>query len=169
MMNSLGLHFSNEDREQAEVGMNHERSETGAETLLDTEDLRRRISASSSRHSSQKHSSQKPSPQPSRGRALHPPYSRGSPRSGIQMLDDERRRVHEATIEPQGAPNVIPPASLQRSRTLVLMFDGTGDQFDDDNSNLVQLMTALYKDDRTQQMVYYQVCLLVMPPSLYMY
>jgi len=38
----------------------------------------------------------------------------------------------------------------------VLCFDGTGDQFDDDNSNIVQLFSLLQKDDHTQQMVYYQ-------------
>ncbi|KAG9221907.1 hypothetical protein CCMSSC00406_0005732 [Pleurotus cornucopiae] len=35
-------------------------------------------------------------------------------------------------------------------------FDGTGDQFDGDNSNIVQLFTLLKKDDRDVQMVYYQ-------------
>ncbi|TFK60892.1 hypothetical protein BDN72DRAFT_965473 [Pluteus cervinus] len=41
-------------------------------------------------------------------------------------------------------------------RTLVLCFDGTGDQFDADNSNIVQLFSMLKKDDRSKQMVYYQ-------------
>ncbi|KAJ7088156.1 hypothetical protein C8R44DRAFT_991193 [Mycena epipterygia] len=41
-------------------------------------------------------------------------------------------------------------------RCLILCFDGTGDQFDADNSNIVQLVSALKKDDRTKQMVYYQ-------------
>ncbi|KIL57003.1 hypothetical protein M378DRAFT_88465, partial [Amanita muscaria Koide BX008] len=41
-------------------------------------------------------------------------------------------------------------------RTLVLCFDGTGDQFDNDNSNIVQLVSMLKKDDKTKQMVYYQ-------------
>ncbi len=34
---------------------------------------------------------------------------------------------------------------------------GTGDQFDADNSNIVQLFSLLKKDDKTKQMVYYQV------------
>ncbi|KAJ3488319.1 hypothetical protein NLI96_g2922 [Meripilus lineatus] len=42
------------------------------------------------------------------------------------------------------------------SRTLVLCFDGTGDQFDSDNSNVVLLFSMLKKDDKKQQMVYYQ-------------
>jgi hypothetical protein len=41
-------------------------------------------------------------------------------------------------------------------RTLVLCFDGTGDQFDADNSNIVQLFSTLKKDDKEQQLVYYQ-------------
>ncbi|KAI0319544.1 hypothetical protein OF83DRAFT_772062 [Amylostereum chailletii] len=41
-------------------------------------------------------------------------------------------------------------------RTLVLCFDGKGDSFDADNSNIVQLFSMLKKDDRSKQMVYYQ-------------
>lgn len=50
--------------------------------------------------------------------------------------------------------DIIPPD--HDGRTLVLCFDGTGDQFDSDNSNIVQLFTMLKKDDRSKQMVYYQ-------------
>ncbi|KAJ7912889.1 hypothetical protein B0H13DRAFT_2005834 [Mycena leptocephala] len=49
----------------------------------------------------------------------------------------------------------VPPKNDHRC--LILCFDGTGDQFDADNSNIVQLVSALKKDDRKQQMVYYQV------------
>jgi hypothetical protein len=62
----------------------------------------------------------------------------------------------------------------RRRRTLILCFDGTGDCFDDDNSNVVQLISMLKKDNTnevgvlapialltflnlSQQMVYYQV------------
>ncbi|KAF9528165.1 hypothetical protein CPB83DRAFT_855015 [Crepidotus variabilis] len=48
----------------------------------------------------------------------------------------------------------VPPS--HRHRTLVLCFDGTGDQFDDDNSNIVNLFAMLKKDDPSQQLVYYQ-------------
>ncbi|TFY82219.1 hypothetical protein EWM64_g1791 [Hericium alpestre] len=58
--------------------------------------------------------------------------------SGDRLYDDE----------------VIPPSHPYR--TLVLCFDGTGDQFDADNSNIIQLFSMLKKDDRNQQMVYYQ-------------
>ncbi|GAB1524336.1 hypothetical protein RhiTH_007489 [Rhizoctonia solani] len=51
-------------------------------------------------------------------------------------------------------PQVIP--DRHESRTLVLCFDGTGDQFDQDNSNIVQFFQLLKKDDRNKQMVYYQ-------------
>ncbi|KAF8171238.1 hypothetical protein K438DRAFT_1853048 [Mycena galopus ATCC 62051] len=49
---------------------------------------------------------------------------------------------------------VIPPE--HKFRTLVLCFDGTGDQFDSDNSNIVQFFSLLPKEDREKQMVYYQ-------------
>lgn len=44
----------------------------------------------------------------------------------------------------------------QNRRIFVLCFDGTGDQFDADNTNIVQFCSALKKDDASQQMVYYQ-------------
>ncbi|KAG5340142.1 hypothetical protein E4T56_gene19446 [Termitomyces sp. T112] len=51
-------------------------------------------------------------------------------------------------------PKCIPPT--HSACTLVLCFDGTGDQFDSDNSNIVEFFTMLKKDDREKQMVYYQ-------------
>ncbi|KAF6754847.1 hypothetical protein DFP72DRAFT_1169843 [Ephemerocybe angulata] len=59
-----------------------------------------------------------------------------------------------ATLDPTIIPPFIPPT--HPNRTLVLCFDGTGDQFDADNSNIVQLVSLLKKDDRSKQMVYYQ-------------
>ncbi|CAE7128369.1 unnamed protein product [Rhizoctonia solani] len=53
-------------------------------------------------------------------------------------------------------PQVIPPEDSKRSRTLVLCFDGTGDQYDQDNSNIVQFIHLLSKDNPDNQMVYYQ-------------
>ena len=82
--------------------------------------------------------------------------------------------VYDATVIP----------SSHDARTLVLCFDGTGDQFDADvrpyspfagcasdrylahrtplfcclqNSNIVQFFSMLKKDDKSQQLVYYQV------------
>ncbi|KAL0063363.1 hypothetical protein AAF712_009758 [Marasmius tenuissimus] len=60
----------------------------------------------------------------------------------------------EATINPLNIPPIIPPEHSRR--TLVLCFDGTGDEFDNDNSNIVQFVSLLKKDDRSKQMVYYQ-------------
>ncbi|EEB87478.1 hypothetical protein MPER_15158, partial [Moniliophthora perniciosa FA553] len=42
------------------------------------------------------------------------------------------------------------------ARKLILCFDGTGDQFDEDNSNIIEFFHLLKKDDQEQQMVYYQ-------------
>jgi len=55
---------------------------------------------------------------------------------------------------PKWSSDVIP--EQHSSRTLILAFDGTGDQFDADNSNVVQFVYMLKKDDRREQMVYYQ-------------
>ncbi|KAK0237401.1 hypothetical protein EDD85DRAFT_830042 [Armillaria nabsnona] len=55
---------------------------------------------------------------------------------------------------PKDIPKTIPPK--HEYRTLVLCLDGTGDQFDADNSNIVQFFSLLKKDDPSQQMVYYQ-------------
>lgn len=54
-------------------------------------------------------------------------------------------------------PAFIPPDRSSLGRTLILCFDGTGNEFDADNSNIVQLVSLLKKDDSTKQMVYYQV------------
>ena len=69
---------------------------------------------------------------------------------------------------------IIPPTHAHR--TIILCFDGTGDQFDEDvrttffkkelptdvsqnskNSNIVQFFSMLRKDNKSEQMVYYQV------------
>ncbi|KAI0288164.1 hypothetical protein B0F90DRAFT_1812849 [Multifurca ochricompacta] len=52
-------------------------------------------------------------------------------------------------------PSLIP--SSHEARTLVLCFDGTGDQLDGHNSNVLQFFSMLKKDDKNQQLVYYQV------------
>ncbi|KAF8066494.1 hypothetical protein FPV67DRAFT_1190302 [Lyophyllum atratum] len=55
---------------------------------------------------------------------------------------------------PERLTGSVPPEHLYR--TLILCFDGTGDQFDADNSNIVELFSMLKKDDREHQMCYYQ-------------
>lgn len=109
--------------------------------------------------------------------------------------------VHSSSSE-LGDNDIIPPYEPAAPRTLVLCFDGTGDQFDSDvslsthptsyatselvtwhiaipaiprirgrvriytgvlthsrpqNSNVVKFFSLLKKDDRREQMVYYQV------------
>jgi hypothetical protein len=80
-------------------------------------------------------------------------------RTAMQILAEEKppppvRR--ENAIDPSAFPSVIPPD--HNNHTLVVCFDGTGDQFDADNSNIVQLVQLMKKDDNTKQLVYYQVC-----------
>lgn len=61
----------------------------------------------------------------------------------------EFKNVNGASVPP-----IIPPD--RPGRTLVLCFDGTGDQFDQDNSNIVEFFSLLKKDDSDKQLVYYQ-------------
>ncbi|PIL31280.1 hypothetical protein GSI_05978 [Ganoderma sinense ZZ0214-1] len=63
--------------------------------------------------------------------------------------------VHSSSSE-TGDNDIIPPYHPAAPRTLVLCFDGTGDQFDSDNSNVVKFFSLLKRDDRHEQMVYYQ-------------
>ncbi|KAI0333978.1 hypothetical protein GY45DRAFT_1243335 [Cubamyces sp. BRFM 1775] len=62
--------------------------------------------------------------------------------------------IGHSTSGETGDLDVVPPT--HPARTLVLCFDGTGDQFDSDNSNVVSFFSLLKKDDRKEQMVYYQ-------------
>jgi Uncharacterized alpha/beta hydrolase domain (DUF2235) len=72
----------------------------------------------------------------------------------------QHKSVSTESVVPgaDGEP-AIPPRSdpAFKCRTLVVCFDGTGDQFDDDNSNVVNFVSLLKKDVPAQQMVYYQV------------
>ncbi|KAI0778879.1 hypothetical protein BD413DRAFT_609432 [Trametes elegans] len=63
--------------------------------------------------------------------------------------------VHSSSSE-LGDNDIIPPYEPTAPRTLVLCFDGTGDEFDSDNSNVIKFFSLLKKDDRREQMVYYQ-------------
>ncbi|CAE6474913.1 unnamed protein product [Rhizoctonia solani] len=53
-------------------------------------------------------------------------------------------------------PQVVPDLASHTGRNLIVCFDGTGDQYDKDNSNIVRFVQLLKKDDRSKQMVYYQ-------------
>ncbi|KAF8586209.1 hypothetical protein K439DRAFT_1387499 [Ramaria rubella] len=77
-------------------------------------------------------------------------------RSDCSFTQTQVARARQAfPLTIKGAtPTVIPPE--HPFRTLVLCFDGTGDQFDIDNSNVVLLFSMLKKDDTKKQMCYYQ-------------
>ncbi|KAJ7615876.1 hypothetical protein FB45DRAFT_757594 [Roridomyces roridus] len=65
-----------------------------------------------------------------------------------------RRSTSHSVGEKDRSSPSVPPTN--RHRCLILCFDGTDNQFGADNSNVVQLVSALKKDDCTKQMVYYQ-------------
>jgi len=67
---------------------------------------------------------------------------------------DGRAPARDVTMSTFQGSTIVPPTN--KARTLVLCFDGTGDQFDNDNSNIVELFTCLAKGDTERQMVYYQ-------------
>jgi len=62
------------------------------------------------------------------------------------------------TLLPNSNPydEIIPHLDEVKHRNLILCFDGTGDQFDADNSNIVEFFSMLKRDDRSRQLVYYQ-------------
>ncbi|KAJ6541648.1 hypothetical protein B0H19DRAFT_959195 [Mycena capillaripes] len=88
------------------------------------------------------------------------PQSPVTPGSSLITPIDEYYPTFPKRRSPTGATpgydleRTIPP--MNDHRTLVLCFDGTGDQFDDDNSNVINFFTMLKKDDKSQQLVYYQ-------------
>jgi len=59
-------------------------------------------------------------------------------------------------VSSDGLPSVIPVRTTDHPRTLVVCFDGTGDQFQSDNSNVVKFVSMLSKEDPDKQLVYYQ-------------
>ena len=78
----------------------------------------------------------------------------------VDSIDTETAFLKQYDMQTPATPvrplrPVIPAG--HRHRTLVICFDGTGDQFDSDNSNVVQFVSLLKKDDKDKQLVYYQV------------
>jgi len=61
----------------------------------------------------------------------------------------------EATTSRSALPSYI-PQERYAGKMLIVCFDGTGNEFNTDNSNIVQLVSMLKRDDKTKQMVYYQ-------------
>ncbi|KAF8630983.1 hypothetical protein AX15_002693 [Amanita polypyramis BW_CC] len=95
-----------------------------------------------------------PQPSPTATRFVDSPARQTTIPDHYTRPDTQRR---EATFSPNSLPPYIPyELTPSSSKTLVLCFDGTGDQFDADNSNIVQFVSMLKKDDKMKQMVYYQ-------------
>lgn len=69
----------------------------------------------------------------------------------------EEKVTQEPRENPKYPPVIPPPSNDHSGRTLIVCFDGTGDQFDNDNSNVVKFLSLLKKDNRSKQLVYYQV------------
>ncbi|KAM0748030.1 hypothetical protein T439DRAFT_328684 [Meredithblackwellia eburnea MCA 4105] len=81
-------------------------------------------------------------------------------KSGEQRDSEAPSSYHYQThAGPQPIPEYVAARRAafpkRENRTLVLCFDGTGDQFDADNTNVVRLFEALKKSDPTQ-LIYYQ-------------
>jgi uncharacterized protein (DUF2235 family) len=77
----------------------------------------------------------------------------------VNSIDTETGFLKQYDLQTPATPvrplrTVIPAG--HRHRTLIVCFDGTGDQFDNDNSNVVQFVSLLKKDDKDKQLVYYQ-------------
>ncbi|KAI7694561.1 hypothetical protein KC322_g10347 [Hortaea werneckii] len=78
---------------------------------------------------------------------------------GGDYLDESSTQVNDASRAPK-FPKYIHAARdahtyKQRGRTIVICLDGTGDKFDADNSNIVELVQCLKKDS-PKQITYYQ-------------
>ncbi|KAJ7712368.1 hypothetical protein B0H16DRAFT_1625180 [Mycena metata] len=70
-------------------------------------------------------------------------------------VPDSPRSFEEKDQRDARPPMIFVPPKND-NRCLILCFDGTGDSFDADNSNIVNFVSALKKDERSKQMVYYQ-------------
>lgn len=78
----------------------------------------------------------------------------------VNSIDTETGILKQYDLQTPATPvrplrPVIPAG--HRHRTLIVCFDGTGDQFDNDNSNVVNFVSLLKKDDKDKQLIYYQV------------
>lgn len=65
-------------------------------------------------------------------------------------------RLIQGQVKSQAANDNADMCSCQYSRTIVMCFDGTDEQFDLDNSNVVNFFSALHKGDHERQVTYYQ-------------
>lgn len=75
-----------------------------------------------------------------------------------QPQEDEAEKIRQKPKKihlPKNLRAMKDSEELVSGRTIVILLDGTGDKFDDDNSNIVHLVSALKKDD-PHQVTYYQ-------------
>ncbi|KAJ2923950.1 hypothetical protein H1R20_g13152, partial [Candolleomyces eurysporus] len=81
---------------------------------------------------------------------------------GSSSSSKQRRRRMDSTLPTLAQSLTVSHSSekthtvKQPPRTLVLCFDGTSNEYDEDNTNVVKLFALLKKDDFDQQLCYYQ-------------
>lgn len=74
--------------------------------------------------------------------------SQGQQTDGEEIKNHRLPRTMRALEDSKDANN--------HPRTLVICLDGTGDQFDNDNSNIVNFVSCLKKHSPAEQVTYYQ-------------
>ena len=78
----------------------------------------------------------------------------------VDAAHHARKDSKHTTTPPKEAkksgPPLPPAPASENGRTLVLCFDGTANEFDDTNTNVVKLVAMLEKES-PKQLVYYQV------------
>lgn len=88
--------------------------------------------------------------------AKHIPFFTRAPTPQPVGMESGTTKHHEGPIHlPKNIKAVKDSDPPLQGRTIVVCLDGTGDKFDDDNSNIVHLISALKKDD-PRQVSYYQ-------------
>ena len=78
-----------------------------------------------------------------------------SPHSSTEQVHLPKNIRAELKSSPDSTSDDTHSQHKRNGRTIIVCLDGTGDKFDNDNSNIVQLVSALKKDDPAQ-VSYYQ-------------
>lgn len=72
--------------------------------------------------------------------------------AALHLLLNNRHHTHPTLLPSYSTmSSMIPPP-----KTLVLLFDGTGNFFRKENTNIIRLFEALEHDEPDQQLLYYQ-------------
>ncbi|KAI4716939.1 hypothetical protein E4T48_06872 [Aureobasidium sp. EXF-10727] len=87
-------------------------------------------------------------------RGSYPIQSAPTASSNSTTLSEQPTAVHSTPQLPKYI-HATKNGETLKGRTLIICLDGTGDQFDGDNSNIVHLVSCLKKDD-PNQITYYQ-------------